>query len=234
MPAADTSHDRAIPIGIICDVSEPTPGRPRIEAGLAYTACVRKAGGLPILLAPIVDAIPDYLALCRGFVFTGGKDPRMEPFGKVTSPHANLMHPVRQEFDTAILKALRDEREIPTLGICLGMQMMALVSGGELDQHLPNSISTHADHAGNKLHAVNVRSVLTPGSGSVASSHHQAVASPGSLEVFATSTDGVIEGIADCGRRFFVGVQWHPERSGDGALGQGVFDKLVTACRAKF
>jgi putative glutamine amidotransferase len=223
-------------IGIASDVSEPRPGRPRVEAALAYAACVRTAGGVPVLLAPIPDLIPDYLRLCQGFVFTGGDDPRMELFGKPTHAKATPMHPIRQAFDTALLGELLRDQHIPTLGVCLGMQMMALVAGGDLNQHLPDTLPTHESHAQNALHTVEVvggsgGGVLAKSSQPVVSHHRQAVSDPGRLNVIATSTDGVIEAIADHSKKFFIGVQWHPERTGEGPLGQGVFDRLVQACR---
>ena len=63
------------------------------------------------------------------------------------------------------------------------------------------------------------------------SSHHQAVRETGRLRVVAVADDGVIEAIDDPGRRFYLGVQWHPERTGDVSLGAGVFARLVEAAR---
>ena len=64
------------------------------------------------------------------------------------------------------------------------------------------------------------------------SSHHQAVTNSGGLEVLALSPDGVIEAVADPVRPFYVGVQWHPERTANSHLGAGIFNALVAAIRA--
>ena len=233
MPDAATVPRTAPIIGIACDVTEARPGRPKVDVALAYANSVHKAGGLPVLLAPIPELIPEYLRLCQGFVFTGGDDPRMEAFGKPTHPKASPMHPIRQAFDTAMLGELLRRKQSPTLGVCLGMQMMALVAGGDLNQHLPDTLPTHADHYHNAVHPVHVEvgGLLAQSQQPVVSYHRQAVSDPGKLSVIAKSSDGLIEAVAAEGGRFFVGVQWHPERTGDGPLGQGVFDQLIQACQ---
>src|SRR5579862_581301 len=121
-------------IGIAPDLTEPRPGRLRAEVGFSYAASVVAAGGLPIVLAPIVDLIPEQIALCDGFVLTGGGDPRTEPFGEPTHKEAAPVHPDRQRYETALIEALLARPQTPTLGVCLGMQMMALVAGGTLNQ----------------------------------------------------------------------------------------------------
>lgn len=234
MPSSKPSHQPLI--GIAGDLSEVPSSiggtRSRCEASLAYFESVRAAGGVGVLIPPIVEAIEHYLALCDGFVITGGGDPDMQTFGRATHPKASLMHPVRQKFDTMLLERLRDQRDTPTLGVCLGMQLMALVSGGDLDQHLPDSLATHAQHWQNGHHDVHTSAVLGERFGqSVVSHHRQAVRDPGRLNICARSTDGIIEGVWDSHAKFYVGVQWHPERTGQTPLGQGVFDALVNACR---
>lgn len=232
------AHDRSRPpvIGIAPDITEPAPGRPRVEVRLAYSEAVLRAGGTPIVLAPIVQGLEHQLAQCDGIVLTGGDDPRTEAFGVPTHPKATPVHPLRQAFDLALLKALHERSQTPVLGVCLGMQMMALAAGGELDQHLPDHLTTHALHAANSQHRVQPivenATVKIDGDVEVTSHHRQAVRHPGLLRVIALSEDGVIEAIDDPGRRFYLGVQWHPERSGPSALGDGVFSRLVRACLA--
>lgn len=183
---------------------------------------------MPIVLAPLVELLPEYLRLCDGFVFTGGDDPRMEPFGEATHPKANPMDPMRQEFETALLASLLpatdDRSRRPVLGICLGMQMMALTAGGRLHQHLPDNIETADLHhpgtaaepavAGGMAKADRQhRLLIEPGSddawaellqspseaeqGVVSSYHHQAVSDAGRFRVVARAPDGVIEAIAN-------------------------------------
>ena len=237
--ATSGNHDAATPprpiIGIAPDLSEPRPGRLRAEVGLAYAQAIWDAGGMPLILPPIVELIPEQLFLCRGWVLTGGDDPSTEPFGAPTHPKATPVHPARQRYETALLQALTLRPQTPALGVCLGMQMMALAAGGTLDQHLPETLPTHEVHWANSVHPVHAE----PRSGSpillanarVTSHHRQAVRDPGAMRVIARSQDGVIEAIDHPGARFFLGVQWHPERTDDPALGQGIFSQLVAAAR---
>lgn len=218
-------------IGITTDVSEHNT-RLKCDVALAYAQAVQRAGGVPFFLPPIVEAIPQQLAVCSGFVLTGGDDPAMEPFGQPTHPAAKVMHPLRQQYETALLAALRGTTpDTPVLGVCLGMQMMTLDSGGSLIQHLPDVLPS-ADGHKNAPHEVRPveGSPVVLGAGEVASHHHQAVGQPGSMVVIARSPDGVIEAVCDPSRRAYVGVQWHPERTADADLGQAIFDRLVRAC----
>lgn len=213
-------------IGITADLSEGT----RLTAcvGLAYAQCVQAAGGTPFLLPPIPDLAEAHAETLHGFVFSGGGDPQMEPFGSPTHPAARTVHPQRQEYETRLFRLLEDRfKEKPVLGICLGMQMMSLCSGGALNQHLPDSLETADQHGGHEhvLRPLDAR--FKPGQ--VASFHHQAVADPGRLRVLATSDDGVIEAVEDPSRPFYLGVQWHPERTSDDELGLKLFRDLVAA-----
>ena len=219
-------------IAIAPDVYEPTPGSVRAQCSLTYARAVYAAGGEPIILAPLVELVPDYLKRFDAFVLTGGDDPRTEPFGVPTDPRATPVHAARQAFDTALIAALLQRPDIPTLAICLGMQMMALLAGGRLNQHLPDTLATHAHHRHDAVHPI----VPTPGQseltpGPVTSHHRQAVADAGQLAILATSDDGVIEAVCLPGAPMFMGVQWHPERTADPRLGRGLFERLVQVAR---
>lgn len=220
-------------VGITSDLRE-IEGSTRAVTPTAYARSVADAGGVPVLLAPIVELIPELIARCDAFLFTGGRDADTTRFGVPRHPAADLVHPERQAFETALLLALRDRRpEAPVLGVCLGMQMMALVSGGRLNQHLPDTLPTHAQHAGNRVHAVEPSDPLARRfalvAGEVCSSHHQTVEHPGSLTIVARAPDGVIEAVADPDRACYLGVQWHPERTKDPRTGLAVFRALIAA-----
>ncbi len=206
-------------IGITADADDQ-----RYKSARAYSKMVSQAGGTPIILPHRIERLDEYVQMCAGFVLTGGDDPRMEEFGQSTHPLATPLDPERQTFEVALIRAISSDR--PTLGVCLGMQLMALVAGGDLDQHLPETLPTHEQHWGQKTHAVSG----AIGSGMVLSHHRQAVSRPGSLEVVGESPDGVVEAVRDPHRRFFVGVQWHPERTADPLMGMGLFGRLVKAC----
>jgi putative glutamine amidotransferase len=219
-------------VGITTDLVVTDTGRLKLDCGLAYAERIAAAGGTPVLLPPMLESIPHYLGLCSALVFTGGDDPRTEPFGAPTHPLAKPMHPQRQAFEAALLRALGEQApRTPVLGVCLGMQMMTLVAGGRLNQHLPDTLSSAADHRG--THDIIPQSgpsvSLRLPRGSVLSNHHQALEHPGKLTVIALSHDGLIEGVADPARPFYIGVQWHPERTENPGLGQQLFDALVDA-----
>jgi putative glutamine amidotransferase len=221
-------------IGITTDVVEASGGRLKSDCGLAYADCVARAGGIPLLLPAIPGTAGMHARVCDAYVLTGGDDPRTEPFGVPTHPEAKVMHARRQEYETALLAALADRPATPVLGVCLGMQLMSLAAGGSLNQHLPDTLPSAADHRGTHRivpQPVAGRGVIRIVAGEALSSHHQAVAHPGRLAVFARSHDDVIEGVLDPDRPFYIGVQWHPERTSDPALGQSLFEQLVDAAR---
>lgn len=220
-------------VGITPDVSTDN-ARDRLTCTLTYIDAVRDAGGLPIVLTPDPETAPAQLALCHALVLTGGDDPRTEAFGVPTHPKATPLHPRRQAFELRLLELLGDHPR-PTLGICLGMQLMALAAGGTLDQHMPDTRPDAARHW-DADHPIappparrESRLALVPGT--VHSRHRQAVSDPGRLSVIATSDDGVIEGVADPALPFYLGVQWHPERTLHAPLGLDLFRRLIVAAR---
>lgn len=220
-------------IGVTTDVSE-KDGRVKLDVAQAYCDAVERAGGVPVLLPPNPAMVEEYLKWCDGFVFTGGDDPRTEPFGAPTHAKATPVHPLRQEFETRLLARLQAE-DVPVLGVCLGMQMMSLAAGGRLDQHMEDNLPSHAEHWGAE-HGVAPIASASPDprfqfSGVVQSKHRQAVIDAGRLTPIARSSDGVVEAVVDKAKKFFVGVQWHPERTRDAAVGQRLFDELVTAAQ---
>lgn len=202
---------------------ESTQYRCRIE----YADAIEQAGGTPLMLPLIDAAIPRYLELCDGFVTTGGDDPIMESFGCATHSEVRVIERQRQVFELALLDHLT-ETPHPLLAICLGMQLFTLHAGGALDQHLPDTLATADDHWDGKEHEVAGRL----GTGVVHSHHRQAITDPGRLEVTARAHDGVIEAVRDPRHHHRHGVQWHPERTSGGQLGQDLFTGLVTACTA--
>ncbi len=220
-------------IGITTDIVDPGQGKPlKADCSLAYARCVAAAGGVPILLPPIVELAPHHATLCDGFVFTGGDDPRTEEFGVPTHPAAKPLHRDRQRYELVLLDLLRqDHPAAPVLGVCLGMQMMALHAGGKLNQDMAGTLPTAAQHRGEHeimpVHGQKSRLPIEPGR--VWSNHHQAVQDPGSLKVIAASPDGVVEAVVGPDRPFYCGVQWHPERTAAQGLGMGIFAALVGA-----
>ncbi len=197
---------------------------------MTYIRAVTDAGGLPVVLAPMPALVGEFLRYCDAFLFTGGEDPRTEPFGQPTHPKATPVHPQRQEFETALLDALNARPRTPVLGVCLGMQMLALHAGGRLNQHMPDSVPTADRHQGDRTHLIQP-SVPIVSAGEVTSHHTQSVEDPGRLRIVAKADDGVIEAVDDPARPFYLGVQWHPERTPFEPLGRALFVRLVEAAR---
>lgn len=219
--------------GIGLTVDSAGDGVLKYEQKVNYSHAVAAAGGLPLLLPQEPALVDDYVRLCDGFVLTGGNDLAMEDFGQVTHPQAQRISPSRQAFEVALIRALDLAPTKPVLGVCMGMQLMAMHAGGRLHQHLPDVLGPLAEaHRGRRRHRVvfeQTEGVLPAGDFEITSSHHQAVADPGRLRVVARGHDGVIEAIDDPDRPFYLGVQWHPERGeGDDPLNRGLF-RLLTA-----
>jgi putative glutamine amidotransferase len=238
-------------IGITIDNVNSSIASGKYESNLAYSRAVAEAGGLPLLLPQEVELASHYVSLCDGLMLTGGDDALSEHFGFAAHPQAKCMDPQRQTFDLALLNALDQQPHRPVLGICLGMQLMALHGGGRLHQHLPDLLpDATAVHQNDQQHTIVIgistyavptipTNRITSDSDAVpcgvdltlvSSSHHQAVDDPGRLRILAHSPDGIIEAIDDPHRPFYVGVQWHPER-GRGLLNQDLIQRFVKACR---
>ena len=237
-------------IAISCDVVTPDASRPerlRTVSNMTYQDAVIAAGGLPLLMSPDIALIAGYLQLADGVLLTGGDDIDVSQMGLALHSRAKVMHPRRQQFELALLDALKvgyaehADAALPVLGVCLGMQLMAVHSGGPsvLIQHLPDEPGISSECAA--AHTLDNRHEIAQTNGAarhkfaaapVASWHHQAIrnqASLGELVVTAASADGVVEAIEHPYRPFYLGVQWHPERTADPELGLGVIRRLVAA-----
>jgi putative glutamine amidotransferase len=219
-------------IGITCDTTRPAgETTPRYMSPRTYAAAVHHAGGVAVLLPHEPAAIDELLRLCDGFLLAGGDDPDPTAFGEPPHPAATLMDPDRQAFELALLERL-DATPAPVLGVCLGMQLMALHHGGRLLQDLPAPLAAHhreADHAVRLTHP----DAALPGEGVVHSRHHQAIVDPGRMRCCAVAEDEVIEAVdlpaSDGPPRLYLGVQWHPERTAQPELGPAIFEQLVRA-----
>lgn len=209
-------------IGITVDFQDD-----RYTTRCTITKKVALAGGMPILLPCLSEFAAQYAQACDGIILSGGDDPIMEHWGIKTHEKAKPITAERQGFELALLSALDDEHDKPVFGICLGMQLMGLHNGSVLDQYLPETLDSADQHWGNKDHPI----TGSMGDGLVHSHHRQALVEPGRLSIVAKSPDGVIEAIEDSNRQFYIGVQWHPERTEDENLGSGLFKQFVHVCR---
>ncbi len=202
-----------------------------LEAYLSeYATSLLRAGGLPVHL-PMDAPADELVARLDGVVIVGGDDVDPRRYGQAPGPHTLAVDPERDEFESAVIEsALR--RGVPLLGICRGAQLLNVVRGGTLRQHLPlGEGESHGSYAYPRAHRVHevraeagslIESLYGP-TLRVNSFHHQAVDRPGEgLRVTGTAPDGVIEAVELDGAPV-VGLQWHPETFG----GDPVFDWLV-------
>jgi putative glutamine amidotransferase len=206
---------------------------------MSYVRAVNASGGSAVLLT---EDDPDPYAVSRldGLVLAGGPDVDPGHYGESCHERTDP-RPVRDAAEFAYLRAALDAG-LPVLGVCRGMQVMAVASGGRLHQHLPDVLG-HCDHrpvSGPRYGAHPVR--LDPASACAAilgrdpvvnSLHHQGVADAGRLRAVGWAPDEIdggplIEAVEDPTKRFAIGVQWHPEESNDWRL----FQALVDAARS--
>ena len=233
-----------------------SPARPRIlinpelEQGpkarailpAAYAQAVWAAGGHPLILPPCVEPtepfVDELLDGADGLLLSGGDDFDTARLGLApTHEKAKPVPKAKQDFDFHLARRGL-ERDLPTLGICYGMQLLGLIGGGKLHQHLPEDRPQTRDHTGGRIHSVvleqgtKLAQLLAVGQSEVISRHHQALASVTSPWIISAYDDeGLIEAIEDPTKRFALGVQWHPELEGPGGLQARLFEGLVTAAQ---
>lgn len=224
-------------IGITVEVEEARDPR-RGEAGrleLAYARAVSEAGGLPIVLVPGVSA-EEAMSLLDGWLIPGGRDLDPGLWGEPPHPRAELQHPLRLELERALWQAAPPG--LPILGICYGCQFLAAMSGGALEQHLPDRLG-HEEHGSGALQTYRVEpgtrlaGLLGGLEAAGASFHHQAVVRTGpGFRIAARHADGTVEAVEAVGERWMIGVQWHPERTPEEPTSRKLFAAFVAAARA--
>jgi gamma-glutamyl-gamma-aminobutyrate hydrolase PuuD len=202
-----------------------------------FVAAVTDAGGIPVLLPPS-GGDEEAAALIQGLdglLLVGGADRDPALYGTVRGPRTGEPDPDRDTWEKALLRlALSDDRAV--LGVCRGMQMINVLRGGTLTQHLPDAVGSD-DHQpaepvfeSNRI-ALSIDSL--PGSlvgeyWDIPCFHHQGVNTLGDgVSATGWSADGVIESLCMPELRFVVGIQGHPEVEPERAL----FEAFVSAAR---
>lgn len=202
-----------------------------------YADCILQAGGLPIMI-PYSDNVEGILNIIDGLLIPGGDEdihPRF--YGEqIISDNVKTNDP-RADFEFNLTKKAL-ELKIPILGICGGMQMINVVLGGSLIQHIPDRFDNTISHEQPNPKDFPTHSIFIEPNSLVAelagvselkvnSTHHQALNKLGeNLLVSARAPDGVIEAIESKDRRFLVGVQWHCEYI-NSDLDRNLFKRLV-------
>jgi putative glutamine amidotransferase len=207
--------------------------QPTALTPFTYIEAIQRAGAVALIIPPDPALTRDPSAILDridGLLLAGGSDIDPASYGEATHPATDHTTPSRDALELSLARGAL-ERDIPILGICRGVQLLNVVRGGTLIQHLPDVTGGHDQHRRNAGTFVgNEHEVaLVPGSlaalvagetvHSTLSHHHQAVGRLGAgLVVSGTADDGVIEALEDPSLRYCVGVQWHPEADADSPI----------------
>ncbi len=208
-------------IGLTCYLVDAEWGDGVVTAALIhqwYVDVLHAAGAEVLVLPPENSA--DVLDRVDGLLLAGGEDVDARVYGAQPDATADAPQLLR---DASELQLYRRARELgmPVLGVCRGLQLMAVSHGGSLIQHLPAVTTelvhsagpdTYVDHGASFAEGSQIAELLGAGEFIVNSAHHQAVAEPGDLRVTGWAQDGTIEVCEDPSAQFCIGVQWHPEQ----------------------
>jgi len=203
-----------------------------------YVDCVRRARGIPVLLPAGEPCIQETCDRLNGIILTGGGDIHPDRYNGISHPMIYKVDEERDETELRLVDIILN-KNIPTLAICRGMQVLNTFLGGTLYEHIPDIYGESVLHRRPPRETIKHDVEISPGSrlnGIVSTSrmeivswHHQAVNEvPKEFTVNARSADGVIEGIEMDSHPWLIGVQWHPELSASqDSLQQQLFDVFV-------
>lgn len=201
-----------------------------------YLDVVVRAGGTPLLLPPLPEVDADVLAVLDGLVLSGGGDVDPARYGADPDVRTGGVSAVRDVAEETLLRAAIDA-DVPVLGVCRGMQVLNVALGGTLAQHLPDVVG-HEGHRPQPATFGRTRVTLAANSlvagllgdeVEVECYHHQAIdeLAPDLIAV-GHAGDGTVEAVELRGPRFALGVQWHPEQTGNDLR---LFGGLIEAAR---
>ena len=187
-----------------------------------YYKSIWRAGGVPVIIPPIADTdvLINTLEHIDGLLLTGGADFNPLYAGEEPSPRLGGINAER-DLPELLIAQLAYNRQIPMLGICRGIQTLAMALGGKVQQDISDVAqirhSQDADRS-EPTHSVTIEpdstlfNIYNKEKLFVNSFHHQAVSDPGErFRVTARSADGIIEAIESREYKSIIGVQWHPE-----------------------
>jgi putative glutamine amidotransferase len=221
-------------VGITAFVVPASFGAWSLHAALVpndYVRAVEAAGGRALLVPPSDSGIDETLDVLDGLILSGGSDLDPALYGQDAHPETDRAQSERDAAELALLRAALD-RDLPVLAICRGSQVLNVLFGGDLVQHLPDVVGhdghraspgTFSEHDVGIELGTQLDELVGGGQMVVQSHHHQGFGSIGEgLRVAARAADGSIEALEDPSRRFAVGVLWHPEAGEDWRLFQGL------------
>lgn len=188
-----------------------------------YCTTVTAFGGIPVTLPHEPAWVEQYLDMIDGLIVTGGDfDVNPALYGASEMHKTVTLKEKRTQFETAMLRNAM-ARNMPVLGICAGEQLLNVLLGGTLVQHIPDHFDNSLEHEQpNPRTEPGHDVIVVPGTllhrlagcerFAVNSSHHQAVDAPGKgVVINCHAPDGVVEGIEVPTQSFCLGVEWHPE-----------------------
>ncbi|HKQ25635.1 MAG TPA: gamma-glutamyl-gamma-aminobutyrate hydrolase family protein [Burkholderiales bacterium] len=207
-----------------------------------YLDAVRRAGGVPVLIAPGESRVEAILEVIDALILSGGGD--IDP-SRYNGKRHETNYAIDQERDTHELELGRRAIDMgkPTLGICRGAQILNVVQGGTLIEHIPDEFGESVLHRAPPrepvTHGVKIKTgsrlakILGLDQFDATSWHHQALrGAAAGFEAVAHAPDGSIEAIEMPGHPWLIAVQWHPELSAaSDPVQQKLFDAIVEQAR---
>ncbi len=212
------------PLVALTATTAPSDGIVRVRTNAAYVRALEAAGLVPVILPPL-DAAHAERALdaVSGLVLTGGEDVAPHRYGETPHEALGTVNEERDAWELALVANAQDRR-LPTLAICRGIQVLNVALGGTLIQDIPSQCSAALPHAPRDGRRARVHDVLVESGSRLAevvgaatltvnSSHHQSVGrAADGLRITARAPDGIVEGAEWDGNDWWaLGVQWHPE-----------------------
>ncbi|HLD76622.1 MAG TPA: gamma-glutamyl-gamma-aminobutyrate hydrolase family protein [Rickettsiales bacterium] len=238
-------------IGIILDHKEGSEEGYSRRAHYAiranYIDSISKQNALVILIPYDHNAIDDYIAMLDGLMIVGGAfDVDPTRYGEEFFHPKTHLNKIRENFEFEFAKKFLATKK-PLLGICNGMQLINIINGGDIIQHIPDEKGEFLNHEQSKVkgkedsfkayHQVfleensKLYKIIAQKEIGTNSSHHQAVKNVGKgLKINAYASDGTIEGLEDESHPFCIGVQWHPEFAVSDADDK-IFAAFIMACK---
>lgn len=232
------------PLIAVTATIRPVEGAPRVRLNAAYLEAVERAGGLPVVVAPLasIAEVGRIIDAVDALLLTGGEDVDPARYDQPPHPTVDRVNPERDATEIALVLAAQ-RRALPTLAICRGIQLLNVALGGSLVQDIPSQRPGALAHDPEgprdaRVHEVQIEpgsrlaTLLGARSLRVNSMHHQAVDEVADgLRATAWAADGLIEGVEWATPEWWlVGVQWHPEELT--GKDEGVFRGLMEAVGA--
>jgi putative glutamine amidotransferase len=231
-------------VGINTDLRIPAKGRSPVSVvATGYVDCVLGSGGIPVIIPPLTkeQELRPIVDKLDAMVLIGGDDLDPKRLGMSPHPAVRIALPRREDSDRLLVR-MATERKLPVIGIGFGMQLLNVMFGGTIYQHLPEDLPRALPHkdplGGSHRHGIEITpgtrldDIYGDGEIRVNSSHHQAVRRVSNkFRVAAVAPDGVIEAIEASDPGWFcMGVQWNPASETASALDLQLFEAMIASC----